>query len=217
MSEDLDRPQIRSRDRVRSFAEVYTHDREVNAMLDLVADMFPSESDPGNTDRSFLEPTCGSGNFLVEILRRKLQYVTRSRYGAAERFEHRILRCLASMYGLDISVDNVMEARGRMRNVVASHLESHLGHLGSDALSESVEVILETNLIVADTLVDGTEIELVEYRPGKAGTFTREWFRLDPATNQPNLFSQPPRCDQAPVHYSLLTATPEPLVLREAA
>jgi hypothetical protein len=74
--------QIRSRSRVRDLAEVYTHDREVHAMLDLVPDMFPTEEDPGNTDRTFLEPACGHGNFLVEILRRKLTYVTTSRYGS---------------------------------------------------------------------------------------------------------------------------------------
>ena len=65
-------------------------------MLDLVPDMFPSATDPGNTDRTFLEPACGHGNFLVEILRRKLEYVTPRRYGRGERFEHRVLRCLAS-------------------------------------------------------------------------------------------------------------------------
>lgn len=53
--------QIKSRQRVRDLAEVYTHKREVDAMLDLIPDMFPSESDPSNTDRTFLEPACGSG------------------------------------------------------------------------------------------------------------------------------------------------------------
>lgn len=60
--------QIKSRERVRDLAEVYTHKREVDAMLDLVAEMFPSQNDPSNTDRTFLEPACGSGNLLEEIL-----------------------------------------------------------------------------------------------------------------------------------------------------
>lgn len=67
---------IKTRERVRELAEVYTHKREVTAMLDLVADMFPSDADPGNIDRKFLEPAAGSGNFLEEILRRQLAYVT---------------------------------------------------------------------------------------------------------------------------------------------
>jgi hypothetical protein len=110
-----DRSQIKSRARVRNLAEVYTHEREVNAMLDLVPEMFPGESDPGNTDRTFLEPACGSGNFLVEIFRRKLNYVTPRRYGRGERFEHRILRSLASIYGIDIGADNIEESRGALR------------------------------------------------------------------------------------------------------
>lgn len=216
--EASDFSQIKSRARVRDLAEVYTHQREVSAMLDLVPDMFPSARDPGNTDCTFLEPACGSGNFLVEVLRRKLQYVTPRRYGRTERFEHRVLRSLASIYGIDISPENVAEAHERMRTVIASHLDSHLGaRHGSPAFSEAVEAILETNVIVADALGKAAEIELVEYRPGRAGTFIREWSRLDPAANEPNLFSPSPRRDEAPIHYSLLKVTSEPLVLREAA
>src|SRR6185312_1331992 len=72
--------QIKTRERVRDLAEVYTHKREVDAMLDLVPEMFPSAGDPNNTDRKFLEPAAGSGNFLEEILRRKLAFVTARRY-----------------------------------------------------------------------------------------------------------------------------------------
>src|SRR4051794_35853101 len=108
------RAQIRSKDRVRDLAEVYTHDREVNAMLDLVSAAFPTSTNPGNTDSTFLEPACGHGNFLVEILRRKLQFVTPRRYGRGERFEYRALRCLASIYGIDVSEDNVLESRARL-------------------------------------------------------------------------------------------------------
>lgn len=73
------RGQIKTRERVRDLAEVYTHKREVDAMLDLIPDIFPSEHSPSNTDRKFLEPACGSGNFLEDILHRKLSYVTTRR------------------------------------------------------------------------------------------------------------------------------------------
>jgi hypothetical protein len=89
--------QIKTRERVRELAEVYTDKREVDAMLDQVSSMFPSQDDPGNTDRTFLEPASGHGNFLEEILLRKLAFVTVSRYGRGERYEHRILRCLSSI------------------------------------------------------------------------------------------------------------------------
>ena len=151
--------QIRSRERVIDLAEVYTHEREVNAMLDLVPDMFPSAEDPGNTDRRFLEPACGHGNFLVETLRRKLAYVTPRRYGRGEPFEHRVLRCLTSIYGIDISDDNVREARGRMRTVIAEHLACHLGTDDATVgLGAAVAAVLETNLIRADLLADPAEM-----------------------------------------------------------
>jgi hypothetical protein len=204
--------QIKSRERVRDLAEVYTHEREVNAMLDLVPDMFPSAHQPANTDRTFLEPACGDGNFLVEILRRKLEYVTSRRYGRGERFEHRVLRCLASVYGIDISDDNVRESRQRMRAVLDAHAETHLGAGGATlGFSSAADAILETNIICADTLADAAEIEFVEYQPGRTGTFTREWSRLEPVTSEPNLFSLPPRSDAAPIHYSELSSNPEPV------
>jgi len=208
--------QVRSRERVRDLAEVYTHEREVNAMLDLVPDMFPSDDAPGNTDCTFLEPACGSGNFLVEILRRKLAHVTPSRYGRGERFEYRILCSLASIYGIDISDDNVRESRERLMAVIAAHLEQHVGTKASTSgFRTAGEAILSTNIIRADTLADASGIVLVEYVPGSGGTFTREWSRpLDESGAESRLFSlAPSRHDEAPVHYSELGANPSPVTV----
>lgn len=213
----LDRGQIRSRERVRDLAEVYTHKREVDAMLDLVSGMFPSTVDPGNTDRTFLEPACGSGNFLEEVLRRKLAFVTTSRYGRGERYEHRILRCLASIYGIDVNAENVAESRDRLRAVVHSHLDNDLNtQSASPAFGRAAEAILKTNIIRADALADAGAIELVSYHPGRAGMFTREWSLLDNGTRptQPlRLFilTDAPRRDERPVHYSQLADHPGPL------
>lgn len=204
--------QIRSRERVRELAEVYTHEREVAAMLDLVADMFPSEQHPGNTDRTFFEPACGSGNFLVGILSRKLRFVTPRRYGRGERFEHRVLRCVASIYGIDICDENVEEARERMRSVVAHHLDEHDFTVDvTPAFGDALDAILQTNVICADTLADGARIEFVAYANEGDGTFLREWSRsLDPSRNELSLFSSPPRRDEVPVHYSALARQVEP-------
>lgn len=203
--------QIRSTERVRGLAEVYTHELEVNAMLDLVPSMFPSAKDPGNTDRTFLEPACGHGNFLVEILRRKLEYVTPRRYGRGERFEHRALRCLASVYGIDINHDNVRDSRERTRSTIEAHVERHLGaDKATPGFAEAVEAILGTNVICADTLAEDAVIELVEYRPGRAGTFTRQWSRLDLPAGTP-LLSLSSRRDDIPVHYLDLSGNPGPV------
>lgn len=211
---DPARSQIKSRERVRDLAEVYTHKREVDGMLDLVPDMFPSDEHPQNTDRKFLEPACGSGNFLEEILRRKLAFATTLRYGRGERYEHRLLRCVASIYGIDICVDNVLEARDRMRALINSHLDLDLNTQAvSPALVSAVEVIISTNVICADALADAVSIELVEYHPGPGATFTREWSHLNPAANTPDLFSvMAPRRDEAPIHYSRLVDHPGPVL-----
>jgi hypothetical protein len=204
--------QIKSRKRVRDLAEVYTHRREVGAMLDLVAEMFPSDERPLNTDRTFLEPACGSGNFLEEILRRKLAFVTTDRFGRGERYEHRLLRCLSSTYGIDISADNVLEAQDRLRALINSHLDNDLNtNAVSQAFVTAVEVILATNIVRADTLAEATTLELIEYRPGPGCTFIREWSFLEPAANEDTLFSALlSRKDAIPVHYSKLIDHPQP-------
>lgn len=207
----LNAEQIRSLERVRGLAEVYTHEREVNAMLDLVPDMFPSASDPGNTDRTFLEPACGHGNFLVEILRRKLEYVTPRRYGRGQRFEHRTLRCLVSVYGIDINRDNIRDSRERSRAVIDAHIERYLGLDGATpGFGEAVETVLETNVICADTLAEAGEIELVEYRPDRGYAFTRRWSCLESPVGSPSLMSLT-RSDEIPVHYLDLSSNPEPV------
>lgn len=216
-NEALNQAQIRSRGRVRDLAEVYTHEREVGAMLDLVPDMFPSATDPGNTDRIFLEPACGHGNFLVGIFARKLASVTPRRYGRGERFEHRVLRCLASIYGIDICADNVFEARQRMRALVGEHLLKHHVVDPTTGFRTAAEAILATNVICADTLADASEIELVAYEPRTNGTFVREWSRpIDPAADEPDLFSPVPRRDSTPVHYSELARRTEPTLASQA-
>ncbi len=204
------REQIKSRERVRDLAEVNTHKREVEAMLDLVPDKFPNASKPGNTDCTFLEPACGDGNFLVEILRRKLRYVTPRRYGRGERFEHRILRALSSIYGIDLSEDNVQEARARLRVVVERHIDHYCAAgEASPGFRVALEVILGTNVIWADALRD--QVELVDYRPGSRGTFEREWFSLDSVSSRPKLFSATSRRDQTRLHYSKLANYPSPI------
>lgn len=211
--------QVRSRDRVRNLAEVYTHEREVNAMLDLVADMFPGRTDPGNTDRKFLEPACGHGNFLEEILRRKLAFVTTERYGRGERHEHRVLRCLASIYAIDICEENVQESRRRLRRAIACHCAQQRVD-GSDGLWSAVDTISATNIVCADALGHAPEIEMVDYQAGPRATFTRLWSH--PLVSEPpelDLFSAScePRRDAVPVHYSHLATSPDPIEAAAAA
>ena len=100
--------QIKSKERVRERGEVFTAAREVNAMLDLVKD------ETENIDSTFLEPACGDGNFLDEVLRRKLA-VCKKRYGksAADYEKFSFLAC-TTLYGVDIMADNVARCRERL-------------------------------------------------------------------------------------------------------
>lgn len=95
--------QIKSKQRVKEHAEVFTAEREVKAMCDLI----PSEIWE-NIKSTFLEPACGTGNFLAEIYSRKLQYCKTEKDG---------LKALASIYGIDIMPDNVAESRVRLVNM----------------------------------------------------------------------------------------------------
>lgn len=204
--------QIKTRQRVRDLGEVYTHAREVTAMLDLVSDMFPTEADPGNTDRKFFEPSAGSGNFLEEILRRKLAFVTADRYRSTMLYEHRLLRALASIYAIDIDPQNVDESKDRMRHVIQSHLDNHLNTKeATPGLVSAVEAILETNVVLANALTGLSGIEWVDYRAGRNGTFTREWSNAGEA-DQLDLFGHS-KADEVPIHYSLLADNPGPVTV----
>lgn len=92
--------QIKSKQRVKKFAEVFTAECEVKQMCDLI----PIETWENITSK-FLEPACGTGNFLAEIYSRKLQYCRNVKDG---------LKALASIYGVDIQSDNVAESRSRL-------------------------------------------------------------------------------------------------------
>jgi hypothetical protein len=163
-----DLAQIKSRARVRELAEVYTHEREVNAMLDLVPDSFTQ------IDTRFLEPACGSGNFLVAILARKLAQVSSRSYRAQGSYEHSLLRCVASIYGIDINAENIWEARDRVRHVVFEHYSLDANTLvPTNGFVSALDEILRTNITRADTMNHATDISFVEYTPGPRNTFVR--------------------------------------------
>ena len=197
--------QTRSRERVRDLAEVFTHQREVDAMLDLIKDAFTA------LDVKFLEPACGSGNFLTEVLRRKLELVTRAECVSQEHYEHRLLRAIASIYGVDISPENITEARARMAHVLleqyqrdANTLEPTTGFLNAAAL------ILGDNIVQGDTLNGAHLIELCDWQPHPAGCFRRVWSHALVPVEDRDLFWAERLQDVEPAHFStMLPAKPK--------
>lgn len=170
--------QIVSRERVAEHGEVYTSEREVNAMLDLVND------ETQRADSRFLEPACGNGNFMVEILRRKLRAVT-ARYGRSRaEWAEKAVCSVCSVYGIDILAGNVAEARRRLYDVFADSAEAVLGGV-SPELGRTVGYVLQRNVIWGDALTllsaDGTgrPIAFSEWTFIGGGNVKRRDFTLD--------------------------------------
>ena len=122
--------QIKSKERVKNLGEVFTHKREVESMLDLLP-----ENVYINPLATFLEPACGTGNFLIEILKRKISH---------NPSEESILKSISAIYGVDISLENVLESRNRM-------FAEALPYLSEDGQKRATE-LLATNIIHGDFL-----------------------------------------------------------------
>lgn len=204
--------QVRSRDRVRDLAEVFTHQREVDAILNSVSDAFLA------LDVKFLEPASGSGNFLVEILRRKLLLVSRSKSAGQEHFEHRSLRALASIYGIDISHENVIEARGRLAHTLLEHYQMNANTAEPTVgFVQSAAMILEANVVHGDTLTEASIIELCDWQPHPQGRFRRVWSKALIPEFERDLFWSERVQDPEPVHFSELSSANIPSPKRKSS
>lgn len=148
----------------------------VEAMLDLV------KEETERIDSRFLEPACGSGNFLVQVLRRKLRAVE-IRYGKSD-FErrHYALLGLMCIYGVELLPDNIAECRANLLEIFAKHLTLE----ESDDLCRAAHSVLADNLIHGDALTmltsEGQPITFAEWGYLGKGRFQRRDFRLDALT-----------------------------------
>ncbi|MEK7375746.1 MAG: DNA methyltransferase, partial [Candidatus Margulisiibacteriota bacterium] len=142
--------QVISKKRVADHGEVYTAKREVDAMLDLV------KQETERIESRFLEPACGTGNFLTEILERKLK-VVETRYRKSQiDYERYSVVAVSSIYGIDILNDNVVKCRERLFNVFNEKYESLFNDKCREDCRNSVRFILERNIIWGDALTLNT-------------------------------------------------------------
>jgi len=148
--------QVKSKKRVTDHGEVFTSEHEVNAMLDLV------KQETERIDSRFLEPACGSGNFLVEVLRRKLSIVE-SRYKKNQiEFERYAVIAISSIYGVDILEDNVVECRNRLFEIFNKQYTTFYKANCKEECRTSIKYILEKNILWGDALTlktVGNEVE----------------------------------------------------------
>jgi len=167
---------VRSKQRVADHGEVFTPAWLVEAMLDLVAE------ETKRIDSRFLEPACGSGNFLVPVLRRKLAAVE-IKFGKSE-FEKRqyALYSLMCIYGIEVLADNIAECVDNLREVFVEYL--HVGQF--DELYRAATYVLSQNLIHGDALTMRTTLDqpivFAEWGYLGKGKFQRRDFRLDVLT-----------------------------------
>ena len=208
-SNENTKSQIKSRQRVAQHGEVFTNPREVNAMLDLVRD------ESFRLDSRFLEPACGDGNFLIEILRRKLSLLKDIK--SPTEWEFQSLIAVGSCYGIELLEDNADACRLRL----FTEMREQMGRKGStQGYEESLRYMLRKNIVCGDALTyrtaDGKPITFCEWTP-IAGSmqFSRRDFQFDFLVNQTHQYSlfdeqgeaqsfDEPVKSYPPIHYTQL-------------
>ena len=138
--------QIKSRKRVVDHGEVFTNEREVKAMCDLVND------ETQRIDSRFLEPACGDGNFLAEILDRKLAVVKKKYRRSVMDFEKNSLLAVSSLYGVDIMMDNVVACRERLFKIWDKQYKAVCKKECSEDMRDSIRFILSKNIVCGNAL-----------------------------------------------------------------
>tara|TARA_Y100001970_G_scaffold160009_1_gene195773 strand:+ start:7259 stop:7903 length:645 start_codon:yes stop_codon:yes gene_type:complete len=138
--------QVKSKDRVANFGEVNTSEREVNAMLDLV------KQETERLDSRFLEPACGDGNFLIQVLNRKLDVLVKKYKKNQYEFERNSIVVIGSIYGVDILEDNAQSAREKLFKRFLEVYKNHFKEYLNNNLIKSIKFILDKNIIHGDAL-----------------------------------------------------------------
>ncbi len=157
-------PLIRDPSRVAELGEVFTPTWLVRRILELVP-----EPELERLDSKCLDPACGHGQFLVEVLRAKLALATGSA-SDGEEYRFAALTGLASAYGVDIDGRNVREARQRLAGLLLDAHRDALGEAPPDAYGRAADFVLERNLVRADFLHD--DFPVTEFLPsGSPGCF----------------------------------------------
>lgn len=185
--------QVKSKSRVADHGEVFTSEREVNAMLDLI------KQETLRIDSRFLEPACGTGNFLAEILRRKLAVVQKQYKRNQLDFEKNAVIAISSIYGIDILEDNVKECQLRLFNIFDDVYTSLYKKKTKDTMREAVKYILNKNIIHGDALSlktnNGKPITFAQWSMVSGSMIKRRDYHFESLskseTKETGLFAQP--------------------------
>jgi hypothetical protein len=177
---------VKSKKRVADHGEVFTPAWLVEAMLDLV------KGESERIDSRFLEPACGSGNFLVQVLRRKLATVELKFGKSSFAKRHYALLALMCTYGIELLPDNIDECRANMLDIFGDYLNLE----ESDDLYRAAFYVLSQNLVHGDALTMRTNcdqpITFAEWGYLGKGKFQRRDFHLDVLTQMSDFMEQNP-------------------------
>lgn len=177
---------IKSKKRVADHGEVFTPAWMVEEMLDLV------KGETERIDSRFLEPACGSGNFLIQVLRRKLAAVEIKFGKSGFEKRHYALLALMCIYGIELLPDNIDECRANLLKIFADYLNID----ESDDLYQVAFYVLSQNLVHGDALTmrakGGEPITFAEWGYLGKGKFQRRDFRLDVLTRMSAFIEQSP-------------------------
>lgn len=169
--------QVKSKERVVQHSEVFTNEREVNAMLDLV------KQETERIESRFLEPACGTGNFLAEILKRKLEAVTKMYKKNPFDWELYSIVALSSSYGVDIQEDNVQECRERLLDIWKKTYKKATKVEPDEDLIKTAKHILKHNILCGDALTmlrnNGSPIIFAQWDLVIGSKIQRRDYRLD--------------------------------------
>ena len=199
--------QVKSRERVQQHGEVFTNEREVNAMLDLV------KHETERIDSRFLEPACGDGNFLAEILRRKLRVcrnLVEQRKNTQLEYEKNTVLAVSSIYGIELLPDNAMTCRERLFRIFCDEYHALYGDSVKEECMHSIRYLLSKNIIIGNALtyhrVDNPDewIVISEWSLLGGGMMNRrdyEFCYLVGDSQENDLFSDMPCQTYEPVYF----------------
>jgi len=168
--------QVKSKERVKDFGEVFTNKREIDAMLDMIKDEI------NKIPSKILEPACGTGNFLVEILNRKLEVIKERAEGNQTRWEYYVFIAIANMYGIDIQEDNVRECKNRLLKIIVSECRELFSEC-CDEFVKAIKYVLTKNIIWGNSLIgmrcDSGKIVFSEWVYDKQNIIRKDYYLLD--------------------------------------
>ena len=169
--------QVRSKSRVAAHGEVFTAEREVKAMCDLV------KTETERIESRFLKPACGNGNFLTEVLSRKLA-VVKKRYGKSPvDYQRYSVQAVMSLYGVELLPDNAAECRERLFALWEEEYIAAVKNRAEEPCREAVRYVLEKNILCGDAptmcQTDGQPIVFAEWSFLSGNLVKRRDFTLD--------------------------------------